>query len=97
MTDRPNKKQKISIELDTNDLINIGNYYFNKNDYKNDYKTAFQYYEKLESYNDINDIYYNNNLLKIGYCYRKLKKYEDAIEIYKKIKQMMIQNMIMIL
>ena len=87
MTDRPNKKQKISIELDTNDLINIGNYYFNKNDYKNDYKTAFQYYEKLESYNDINDIYYNNNLLKIGYCYRKLKKYEDAIEIYKKIKQ----------
>ena len=83
MSDRPNKKQKISIELDTNDVIDICNYYF----YKNDYKTALEYYEKLESYDDINNIYYNNNLLKIGYSYRQLKKYKNAIEIYKKIKQ----------
>lgn len=83
MTDNPNKKQKISFELDTNDLINIGNYYFEKNDYN----IACEYYDKIDSYDDTNNIYYNNNLLKIAYCYRKSKKYENAIENYNKIKQ----------
>lgn len=83
MSDRPNKKQKISIELNTDDILNIINYYFEKNDYK----TSLEYYEKLESYDDTNNIYYSNNLLKIGYCYRTLKKYDQSIETYNKIVQ----------